>query len=105
MLEAEDRRMQGLAAESLQCLLLRLREAVRLGLEARPVGGIAQERMAEMGHVNPDLVRASRLQLALDQAGHGVCRRQPLQDLEMGDGIATAILAHYDDLLAVVGAA
>ena len=46
-------------------------EPVRLGLEAGAIDRIAEQRMADMGEMDPDLVRAPGLQPARDQ------RRRP----------------------------
>ncbi len=57
-----------------------------LGLEARAIGFIADQRMADMGHMHADLMRAAGLQLTAQERGHAVI----LDLLPMGDGFAPA---------------
>ena len=60
--------MQGLLSKSREGCLRRLGQAGRLGLEARAVDIVADQRMADMGHMDADLVRAAGLQPAVEQA-------------------------------------
>ena len=39
----------------------------------RPIDHISQQRVADVGHVHPDLMGAARLQAALDMGMAGVC--------------------------------
>ena len=68
MVEGEDRGVQGLAAERVERRPRRRRQEARLGLETRPVDRIAEQRMADMGEMDADLVGASGLQPAGDEA-------------------------------------
>ena len=61
--------MQGLSSKTLQGVPGGRRQPARLGLEARAVGCVAQERMAGMGEMDADLVGAAGFQPAFDQAG------------------------------------
>jgi hypothetical protein len=54
-----------------------------------PVLGVSADRMADSGQVSADLVRAPRLQPEAQQRG----RRQALDRLEMGDGVARPVAA------------
>ena len=62
--EAKFSRMKGLAAEIGQRGLSRRRQVLFLGLVAGAIGGIAEQRMAEMGHVDADLVGPSGFKAA-----------------------------------------
>src|SRR5690606_32562724 len=65
-------------------------QLVGLGEEGLAVVVIAQQRMADMGHVNANLVRSPRLEPALDQRRHGGGIRllaEALQNGEVGDGM------------------
>ena len=69
MLETEDRGVQGLAARGPRGPpAARLGEAVGLGLEAGPVERVAEQRVADMGHVDADLMRPPGLELAAHEA-------------------------------------
>ena len=83
--------MQRLAAERQRGAGLRAEQA-GLGLEAGAVGGVAQDRVADMGQMHPDLVGAAGFQGAGEQAGDrlAVAGRQSFQHLPMGDGRAAA---------------
>jgi hypothetical protein len=63
--------MQSLAWECLDRGLQRFGQPVRLGPEGLAIVGIADERMADMGHVHADLVGAAGFQPAFDQACRG----------------------------------
>lgn len=58
-----------------------------------PYTSSPQQRMADAGHVNPDLMGSSRLQAALQVSEAS----EPLQYPVMGDGISTAsfIYGHF----------
>ena len=60
--------MQGLSAKGLQRLARPPAQLRRLGLEARAVDVVAQQRMADMGQMHPDLVGAAGFQPAGEQA-------------------------------------
>src|SRR5229473_3529563 len=87
--------MQGLSAKGFQRGAGSGRELSSLGLETRAVNVVAEQRMADGGEVDADLVRAARLQPAGEQARD----RLPLaaaiafEHLPMRDRCATA-LAH-----------
>ena len=70
----------------------------RLGLEPGAIDGVAEEWMADMGHMHPDLMRAPRLQPACDEAG----RAEPPLDPPMGrrasrprSALTTAIFSRW----------
>src|ERR1700738_4628491 len=68
MFDSQDIGMKCLSAKGFQRVLGRRRELIRLGLEARAIDRIAEERMADGSEMDPQLVRASRLQAACEQA-------------------------------------
>jgi len=94
--------MQRLPSKPCQGLLGRLRQPAGLGLEARPVGLVAQQRVAEMRQMHPDLVGAAGLQPAFDQARRwlAVPALETLQHLPVGDRLA-AIRPHRDAIAAL----
>ncbi len=68
--EAEQPRMQGLSREMRQFPRRAApMRASRGASGARAVGRVADQRMADMREVNPDLVGAAGQQSALDQCG------------------------------------
>src|SRR5689334_7939361 len=70
-------------------------ELIRLGLEMRAIDGIAEEGMASMGEVDPDLMGPAGLELAGQEARHrlSVLAVESFPHLIMGHGLAAA-LAH-----------
>ena len=64
MLEAEARRVQGLAPEHVQCVAGGLRQVCGLGAKAGAVEGVAEQRVGDMGQMDADLVGAPRLKAA-----------------------------------------
>ena len=91
VLEAQYMGVQGLSAKGLRALARAFSgKQRRLGLEARAVGVVAEQRMADMGQMHPDLVGAAGLQPAGEQArdrlsvGSGV----GFQQLPVGDRLA-----------------
>src|SRR5215218_3925691 len=106
MLEAEYGSVQRLAAELLEGRPLALRQAVRLCLEAGSVEIVTEERVPHIGHVNPDLVGPTGLELASNEArdrigatGQGCLYGIP------GDCVPTPPGRRDGHLLAVVAAA
>src|SRR5438477_1313474 len=85
--------MQGLSAKSLKGLAGFRRKQGGLGPESGGVGVIAQQRMADMGEVHPDLVGPAGFQAAHGQAGDrlAVDAGVFLQDLPVGYGLAAAL--------------
>src|SRR5689334_1130466 len=93
--------MEGLSAKGREGVARSRREVRRLGLEAGGVDLIAEQGMADMGQMDPDLVGAAGLQLAGEEARDRPRRparmagRQPagvaLQHLPMGDRLAAAL--------------
>ena len=65
MLEPEFGGMQRLASEAGDDGGKILGQPVHLGGVSRRINGIGNQRMADIGHVNADLVGASRFQLAV----------------------------------------
>src|ERR1019366_10441365 len=84
--------MQGLSAKGLQGGLGLRAEPAGLGLEAGAVAGVAQDGVADMGKVDPDLVGAAGLQGAGEQAGDrlAVGPKKAFQQLPMGHRRAAA---------------
>src|SRR6185295_11264537 len=80
--------MEGLPSKALQHLARRWRQPRRLGLEPGRVGLVAEQRMADVGQMDADLVGAAGLEPARDQAGdrRAVGAGIALQHLEMGHG-------------------
>src|SRR5690242_8278455 len=71
--------------------------AVRLSRTA--IDGVADQWMADGGHVDADLVRSAGLKPAFDQCG----LVQDLEPLPAGDRALAAAARHDGDLLAVRG--
>ena len=67
MPECKQPRMQRLAREALTRPCQRFGQPVGLGAEGLAVVGIADHRMADMGHMDADLVGAAGLQPAFDE--------------------------------------
>src|SRR5215831_11031390 len=84
--------MESLPSKTLHLLAGLRAQTAGFGLEAGPVGGVTQDRVADMGKVDPDLMGAAGFQRALQQAGNGLAvgARKALQDFPMGDGLASA---------------
>src|SRR5215207_11702800 len=59
VLEPEHGRVQSLAAEAAKRLARLRRKPDRLGLEPGPIALVAEERVADLRHMDPDLVRAA----------------------------------------------
>src|SRR5208283_6159154 len=78
--------MQGLSAKTFQGGAGRGRQPTGLGPEAGPIAGIAQDRMADMGQMHPDLVGAAGLERTGQKAGDrfAVWPGEALQHLPMG---------------------
>src|SRR5215831_16801650 len=87
--------MEGLSAKMAQGFAGPRGELGGLGLESGPVDVVAQERMADMGQVDPDLMGAAGLEPAGEEARDraAVLSVVALQDLPVGDRRASA-LAH-----------
>src|ERR1700722_10013922 len=83
MLETQHCRVQSLAAEARKRRPCGLVEKRGLGLEPRAIDRIAQERMTDRGHVDPDLVGPPGLQPAGDEAR----RSQGFLEAPMGGGM------------------
>ena len=73
------------------------RLAVEVGLGARlvagAVDGVADDRMADLGQVDADLVGPAGLEPAGDEGGH---RAEPLDDAVMGDAVPPLAAAAGD---------
>ena len=84
--------MQGLSSKTPQGRLRLRGQMADLGLEAGAVGGVSEQGVADMGHVDADLVRPPGLQPAFDQARDrlAVLAVEGLQHLPVGDGLAAA---------------
>ena len=67
-------------------------EVAGLGLEVRAIDAVAQQRMADMGEMHPDLMGAAGLELAGQQRGDrlAVAPVEGFLDFPMGDGLAAA---------------
>ena len=103
MFERQHACMQRLTREGVHCGLKRFGQFVGFGSERRTVFGIANERVADMGHMDPDLVGTASFKAAFDQACHGftvflfaITR----QYLEMGHCVPGVTLGLFDDGLA-----
>ncbi len=90
--------VEGLAPEGREGRLPLLRKSRHLRLEGGPIDGIAKERMPQMGEVNADLMGASGLQPAADQAGLTVS----FQHCVVGNRIAPDLFGYHGDLLAIM---
>ena len=93
--EAEQIGVQRLPAERFQRSPRRLRQQRRLGLEARAIDVVTEQRMPNMGEMHPDLMGPAGLQSAGQEARDRLAVRAGVgfQPLPMGDGLASA-LAH-----------
>ena len=78
--------MQRLSPEGGQRRLALRAELACLGFEVRAIDEIAQQRMADMGEVDPDLVGPAGLELAGQQRGDrlAVAAVEGLADLDNG---------------------
>ena len=68
VLETKRGGVQGLAAKRIKRGFLRLRKMHGAAFHARAIKLIAQNRVADMRHMHPNLMRPTGLQLALNQA-------------------------------------
>src|SRR5258708_4855337 len=93
MFDAEQIGMQGLSAKGLEGRSGLGGEAGGLGLEASAIDVVAEERMADRGKMDADLMGAPGLQPAGQQAGdrRAIGAKVALQQLPMGHGLAAAI--------------
>src|SRR5262249_58764244 len=84
--------MEGLPLKVSQCVLCAGRQMGGLGAKTRSVDAVAQERMADMSQVHPDLMGAAGLQPAGKKARHATAVNPvvALEHLPMGDGLAPA---------------
>ena len=110
VLELKQVGMQRLAAKIVDNAPCVVRQPVRLGLESRAIFRVANERVADMGHVHPDLVGAAGLQTAFDERGEARRIRLlaiALDHLVMRDRLAgvVAVLALDRPLGPVAGTA
>ena len=95
MLELQHVGMQRLAVERLDDPAGLIRQKIGLGPEAGAVDGIAQQRMADVCHVDADLVRAAGFQVAFDEGGKRARIRAFMEALEhfvMGDRLVGALV-------------
>jgi hypothetical protein len=100
MRERQEPRMQRLPAERLDLRPQRLRQPVGFGAEGEAVILIADQRVADMGHMDADLVGAASFEAAFDKAGHGfavLLLTKPLQHFKMRDGMAGVGLVFLDN--------
>src|SRR5882672_8649666 len=97
--------MQGLSAKGLEGESGVRPKVGRLGLEARPVDLVTQERVTDRGEVNTDLMGAPGLEPAGQQAGHrrAVGSLISLDELPMRYRLAAAFTHRH--LVAGTGAA
>src|SRR6266481_4766826 len=70
MHNAQEVGMKGLTVKGRERIACRREEKLGLGLEAGGVNGVADERVADMGEMNADLMGPPRLELARDEAGN-----------------------------------
>ena len=103
MLEAQPGRMERLPrAKFCENRLGGLSQMGGLGFEARSIDGICQQGMADMGHVDADLVRASGLQFAAHQRhGTGAGAKNFLR-IPMGDRFTRTLMMGHGHFLAIV---
>src|SRR5262245_19315409 len=106
MLESQQERMQRLSRKSGHDRPRRLRKQRRLGGEARAVGAVADERVADGSEVHTDLVRAPGFEPAFDKRRDRrlTLHAEALVDAVMGDRLAPPDALDLD-LLAVAGGA
>src|SRR5215510_577433 len=90
VLKAQFSRMQGLSLERFQCGLGPDTQPARARFEPRAIDRITQQRMAQMCHMHPNLMRAAGLEREPEQAGLGspLRREEGLKQLVMRDGVA-----------------
>ena len=100
MFEAKNGSMKSLSIQCLESFLGRIREASRGTPEACAIGRVAQQRMPDMRQMHADLVGATRLEAAADQAGHGRIA-EALKHLVVGNSFAGRGGARHGDFLAV----
>lgn len=95
--------MQSLPAEPAQRSSACRAELIRFAEKAARVERVAEERMTEMRHMHPDLMRAAGLEIAAEKARDGAAgrSRESLDKLPMGDGFAAARRRHDRHLLPV----
>ncbi len=107
MLKAQHAGVQGLAAELFKGGACGLGEVSGRGLIAGAIKRIAEDRVADVGHVDADLVGAPGLQPAADQADLGRWRtgRESFGHFIVGDGAAGRLGLGHRHLLAVGGVA
>src|SRR5665647_3586009 len=67
--DSQEISMQGLSAKTLQSGFCLGAEPAGFGLESGAVGGVAQDRMADMGQMHPDLMGPAGFEGAGEQAG------------------------------------
>src|SRR5438045_9406514 len=72
VLEAQNMGMKGLAIKPGEGIAGCGTEQCRLGLESGPVNPVGEQRMADMGEMDPDLVGAPGFQPAGKQARYGI---------------------------------
>src|SRR5665213_4487298 len=84
--------MQSLSAKTLHGGASLRAEPAGLGFETGAIGGIAQDRMADMGQMHPNLVGAAGLEGTSEQARDRLAVRacEPFQHLPMGHRRAAA---------------
>src|SRR6266702_2832685 len=93
MFEAQYMGMKGLAIKPGQGVAGVRAEQRRLGLESGPIDAIADERMADMGEMYPDLVGPARFQPAGKQARDGIRSGAEIafRHLPVRDGMPAAL--------------
>src|SRR5260370_18167638 len=93
MFEAQYMGMKGLATKPGQGVAGFRAEQRRLGLESGPIDAVADERMADMGEMYPDLVGPARFQPAGKQARDGIRSGAeiPFRHLPVPDGMPAAL--------------
>jgi hypothetical protein len=107
--EGKKFRVERLTRKILRHSPQRLGQAVRLGAESLAVVRVADYRMAYVGHVDTDLVRAAGLQPAFDKRGKRVAflAGEALKHCIARDGMASigAVLRNHGATHAIGGAA
>ena len=86
--------VQRLAPEAGQCSLALGAEMAGLGFEMRAIDAVAQQGMADMGEMHPDLMGAPGLELAGQQCGDGlaVAPLKGFLNFPVGDRLTAALL-------------
>ena len=100
MPEFKEPGVQGLPGEGADLGFQGLGQAVGLGADGLPGVRVADHGVADMGHVDADLVGAAGFQPAFDQACGGECLlvlAEPFDDGEMGDGMARVVAGPGND--------